>query len=742
MNTTPPGAFRAPSAAARRLHYGLKLAVIALAMTATAAFAVLLISRANVRLDVTATREHRLSPRTDALLTSLDRRYDIVIAAPRRGADPRAWQRLGDVLDAMTRAAGGGGRGGEGRVRVTVIDTGSADGTQQFAALLQDLTARARPAVDAAIAQVTAGADRAAAAGDALSRLAGAMIAAGEAPGASAALRESFVRAAGGVSAAGADLTKAAEQARTTLASQNAALPVPATDAAAAALRRALEQGAVALSPLIGDFRALAADPGAPAALKDRLGPLQEQASSARDAAARAGAALAGVKHPAVLAVARSIERSAAALIIAEPLPASASGAGASAEDRFITAVPIDRLLPPRRDDGAGGGGPAPDTRFLAEELLASGIDSLQTRARPIVVFVHADPVPLAPEFIIVPGVIEMRGLVERLALAGIDCADWSVSRSPEPPALTDLNPDGSRPVVYATLGTSAETADGAARMAKLSDAIAGLVNRGERVLISVAPSPLRAIGAPDPMVSFLEPLGVVADSGRPLLREFTGPGRRLVTHEMIVTEPGAEHPVSNSIRGLTTAFIWPIPLTLDPEKAQAGGGDVRLAPLIVVPTERSLWAESQWQEFRRAVSQGRGDRIVNPPSPDSPADLVGGPWTIAAAIERTGPTAARQRIVVIGSYGWIIDAIALASTGMVDGRIAPAAPGNIELFTASVFWLAGMDDRIASGPVAGAVATIPTMDPGTLALIRWSLIAGVPVGVLLLGVAWRLMKG
>lgn len=723
------GEVRAPSAAARRFHYGFKVGVIALAMTATAVFSVLLVSRAGVRFDVTATREHRLSPRTTALLGSLDRDYDIVIAAPRRGSDQRAWQRLSDVLDSMTRASS--------HVRVTVIDTGSSDGTQKFAKLLDDLAARAKPSVDAAVSQVNAAADRAAGAGDAISRLAGAMIGAGDAAGVSAALRESFVRAAGGVSATGAELTKAAEQARTTLAARDSALPVPATDLAGAVLRRSLEQSAAALSPLITDFRALAADPNTPEALRPELTALQEQAGLARDAAARAGAALASVKHPAVLAVARSIERSAAALVIAEPSPDAKPDAKAGADERFITSVPIDRLLPPRRPEGAAG--PAPDTRFLAEELLGAGIDSLQTRARPIVVFLHADPVSLAPEFNV------MRGLVERLALAGVDCADWSIARSSEPPLLTELNPDGSRPVVYVTLSTQAETPDGATRMAKLADAISRLVERGERLLISVAPSPLKAMGAPDPMVSFLEPLGVVADSGRPLLREFAGPRKRAVTDELIVMDPGSDQPAARSMRGLATAFIWPIPLTLDGAKAEAARAT--LAPLVVIPADPALWAESQWQEYRR-VPRDQRERVPNPPAKDSPADLVGGPWTVAAAIERAMPDGgaggrgAKQRIVVIGSHGWFFDAIAMASAGMVDGRLAPAAPGNVELFSASVLWLCGLEDRIASGPVTGALATIPPMDPGTFSLIRWALIAGVPVGVLVLGAAWRLVRG
>jgi hypothetical protein len=459
----------------------------------------------------------------------------------------------------------------------------------------------------------------------------------------------------------------------------------------------------------------------------------------ARDGAARASAALAGVKHPGVLAVARQIHRSAAALVIAEPAAGVAPPAGAAADARFVSAIAIERLLPQRRDENARAT-PPPDTRFLAEELLASGVDSLQARTRPIVVFINPAPVPLAPAY------DQMHGVVDRLALMGIDCAEWMLSRSVDPPALAELDPGHTRPVVYVPLNIKASSPQGATLMARLADTVGRLVERGERVLFSVAPSPLRAIGAPDPMVSFLEPLGLVADSGRPLLREMAAPNRRLVTDEMVITSPGADHPVSASIRGITTAFVWPIPITFDSAKAEAA--HTKLAAVVSVPADPALWAESQWQDFYE-----RRERAATIPAKDSPADLVGGPWTIAAALERpvasdtpgtgTGTGAGTtQRILVVGSFGWFFDPIAMATAGMVDGRLAPVAPGNLELFTAGVMWLAGLDDRIAPGPVAGGVPTIPPLDPGTLALIRWSLIAGVPVGVLALGVAWRMMKG
>jgi hypothetical protein len=724
MSTAPAPA---PSALARRLQYGLKVGVIALAMTAAAVFAGLLTSRAGVRLDVTATREHRLSPRTESLLTTLDRPYDIIIAAPRRGADPRAWQRLADVLDAMQRRSP--------NVRFAVIDTGSADGTRQFATLLDDLAVRARPSIDAAVAQVAAAAERADAASAALKSITGAMVAAGDAPGVSPALRESFQNAARGLAGTADQLAAAAKQAKTDLASPSTALPVPATDAIGVALRTPLEQAANSLTALIGDFRALAADPKAPASLKDHLAALQEQSGAARDAAARVGAALAGVKHPAVLAVARSVQRSAAALVIAQPGPD-----GSPPPERFVTAIAVDRLLPARRPDATA---PAPDTRFLAEELLAAGIDALQTRSRPIVVFVHAAPFSIAPQF------RRLQAIVERLALAGIDAADWSTARSAEPPALTDLNPDGSRPVVYVTISAPANTAEEATRMAKLADATSRLIARGERVLLSVAPSPLRAVGAPDPMVSFLEPLGLVADSGRPLLREFSGPQRLVVSDEMLINDPfaggGVDHPVARAILALPTLLVWPIPLTLDRAKAAAATPPPTLAPIITVPADPALWAESQWQDFRERPSS-----VTSPPAKDSPADLVGGPWTVAASIERPAPAPAAdtksapatQRIIVVGSNGWFSDDVAAATVGLVDGRVALAAPGNMELFIACVQWLCHQDDRIASGPASQAVATIPPLDPGTLALIRWALIAGIPVALLALAVAWRMIRG
>ena len=99
------------------------------------------------------------------------------------------------------------------------------------------------------------------------------------------------------------------------------------------------------------------------------------------------------------------------------------------------------------------------------------------------------------------------------------------------------------------------------------------------------------------------------------------------------------------------------------------------------------------------------------------------------------------QRLVIVGSNSWYSDHV-MGEAATVDGRIVPANPGNIELMEASIYWLAGQDDSIAQSATARAVPLIRSLDRGTLRLLRWVAIAGLPGAVLGLGVVWRLTRG
>jgi hypothetical protein len=116
------------------------------------------------------------------------------------------------------------------------------------------------------------------------------------------------------------------------------------------------------------------------------------------------------------------------------------------------------------------------------------------------------------------------------------------------------------------------------------------------------------------------------------------------------------------------------------------------------------------------------------------------GPWTLAAAVERAN-AGSKQRVVVVGSSGWFFDTITQAAAS-VDGRVVAQFPGNMELFDASVLWLTGGDELIAQSPQADAVPLVGAIDPQRLLVLRLLLILGVPLAVLALGVAHRVVFG
>jgi hypothetical protein len=115
--------------------------------------------------------------------------------------------------------------------------------------------------------------------------------------------------------------------------------------------------------------------------------------------------------------------------------------------------------------------------------------------------------------------------------------------------------------------------------------------------------------------------------------------------------------------------------------------------------------------------------------------------WLIAAAVERSELGQAAQRAVIVGSGSWFIDPVTTRQT-LADGRPVPANPGNLELFESAVFWLANQDTFIAQSPSARAVAIVSKADERELLYLRIAAIGGLPLLMLALGGAYRLIRG
>jgi hypothetical protein len=145
-----------------------------------------------------------------------------------------------------------------------------------------------------------------------------------------------------------------------------------------------------------------------------------------------------------------------------------------------------------------------------------------------------------------------------------------------------------------------------------------------------------------------------------------------------------------------------------------------KTTPLVTLPP--GSWGE------RNAEAMLRGDPVKYEPAKDGGATGdIPGPITVAAASEKEG---GGGRLVAIGGMQAAIDGI----VSMEDPNLARRDirvvrfPGNSELVTNSVFWLAKQDSLIAISPAAMEVSRIAPMSTGTLQAWRiGALLIGLP---------------
>ena len=67
--------------------------------------------------------------------------------------------------------------------------------------------------------------------------------------------------------------------------------------------------------------------------------------------------------------------------------------------------------------------------------------------------------------------------------------------------------------------------------------------------------------------------------------------------------------------------------------------------------------------------------------------------------------------------------------------RYALLYPGNHELLLSGSAWLAGLDDRIAPGPLSQEVARIGSISPQAKMQWTWFMLLGIPGLIMLVGI-------
>jgi hypothetical protein len=190
------------------------------------------------------------------------------------------------------------------------------------------------------------------------------------------------------------------------------------------------------------------------------------------------------------------------------------------------------------------------------------------------------------------------------------------------------------------------------------------------------------------------------------------------------------------------------MPITIDTDAAQAAA--TTITPLLRTSTSEDTWAESQWLGYRAANVQRpmSAFRPRREPTFDPEQDRPGNNAIVAVAVERpvaenldgTAGSSEPQRVVIVAAPGWY-QAPYLNANTTTDGRTAPAYPGNWQLLSGSVAWLAGRGDELTASGGAQAIARIPALSPGELSAIRWGSILGLPLAILFLGIALNFIR-
>lgn len=698
----------------RGLRFGGLSLVMLSAVLLSAVLGTLLADKYARRFDVTSTGEHRLAPRTAALVKGLTGRAEIIVAADWLTLDRRVREDVRDVLDRFARESPS--------VGARPIDFSAASGRAEYGALLKDMTAREADKIARARAAVEEAARQGAVLRADLSSNVGPgvddALRAVPDPGASLAPVIARVQqAAAGVASAARTLAAAEERAPTLLSRAVEGVAVPAADEAAAGLRTAFDLVARQLVSLESELRGLgAAQPRAAAPLRAAADGVRAR----RENADALGEPLRALPTIDVLTVVAATAQNASLIVRAPGAAGSSGGGGGGGGGVSVRAVPLDRIT---RSADAGS---SADLRRRLEAEIAAGLAAVTNTRPPIVVFMSADPA-------IASGVRFYEEAEQRIRQAGGDAVSWDLILSPEPPSLAKLNPGGARPVVYVvrmpdqSQPAFGQVAGGIERGRQLAEAAQALSEKGAAILLGVAPAVVPGSKEPEAADRLLRPFGLSSRSDRPIVTELRTPAGVSVDLNARARGQG-DGPLAAAVARDPVLLPWATPLTPGPAATAA-----------LAVEGPNAWREARWLELRRGGPDGRPARM---PAYDAAEDDRAGPWTVAASAEL--PAAAgvpARRLVAVGSAEWLDDPL-LTRRVAVDGRLASPASGNLELLDAAVSWLSGQETLALPSASAGAVAIVAPIGDSARNRLWWLLVAGLPLGVLVLGGAYRLIRG
>lgn len=353
------------------------------------------------------------------------------------------------------------------------------------------------------------------------------------------------------------------------------------------------------------------------------------------------------------------------------------------------------------------------DRRFRGEQLLAAAIRGLGRISRPVVVFMHSEPLSLMSRR---EGGGDLAAAADELRASGFEVREWGVG-STAPPLLRP----GQR-AAWVVLPPLRRTAiETSPRERALIDEARRLIEQGEPLVLSMAPSVLPLVGQRDPWASLLEPLGVIADTSRVVLELPEGEQDREVRSMHATRDVAASHPLGSALAERSVAVAYPVPLSAADDAA------ARIEPVLSLPASPRRWVEEDWRRLREAAEVPARKRQ------EAALPMV-------LAIERAVPGEERtQRVLAVASSAWMLSSLADLAVSLGGERFAWAHPGNRELMRAGAAWLVGLDEWVAAGG-GSEVSRLRGLD--STARRTWGvlLLAVVPLLPLVAGgaVLWR----
>jgi hypothetical protein len=340
---------------------------------------------------------------------------------------------------------------------------------------------------------------------------------------------------------------------------------------------------------------------------------------------------------------------------------------------------------------------------FFGERVVSSAILSAAAKQKPAVLFVTVG----MPATMMGGPYGEM---AERLRKNGFIVEDWELMRQPEMPKPENASkfilvfvpppqPDMRQPMPPPS--------------PEQYRAAIEIVKGGGPCLLLGDPSTM--FSPPPPYAELFDLFGVEA--------KFNGVAVRSVVVDAAGTEKAmpqleitayTSHPITQPLGALPTMFLRASPLPI--KKTLPSG--VTAEALAMLPASRDYWADTNTFEALRGDAKR-----------DEASDIPG-PVPLAVAATRKVEKG-EQRAVMFGSGSLAQDRVAFYREPF---DAYDRFPGNAELFTNSVLWVAGMDHLISISPEALQARRLGELGAAELPL-RVLIIGGLPALVLFVGI-------